>query len=44
MPSLWTTVFATKPAVGLVTVRVKSLLPALALAGARKEIEAPVGF
>jgi hypothetical protein len=43
-PSHWTTVFVTKPAVGLVTVRVISLLPALAVEGARKEMEAPVGF
>src|SRR5262249_6278083 len=43
LPSHCTTVLATNPWVGLVTVRVNAAPPALACDGARKEIAAPVG-
>jgi hypothetical protein len=43
-PFHWTTVCVTKPPLGLLTVSVKGALPALAAEGARKLMDAPVGF
>jgi hypothetical protein len=39
-----TTVCVTKPPLGLLTVNVKAGPPALVVEGARKAIDAPVGF